>query len=115
MNDSIMITDKNMTLGEYKKTVEYAHNLDYVLRDVEKGQHLRFIGGIYRTHEVCVIAVKNSPRHDTSSVPKNIRSGVLKEVLAARPTIFDIHLNGYDNWLGVELTEEIREAIEASK
>lgn len=80
-SDSVEITDANMTFGEFKNTPKYIAGLESVLRQIKGDQHLRFIGDIYKTPEVCIIAVKNSPRFDVYSVPEKIRDYVLQEVV----------------------------------
>lgn len=84
--DDRMISDIGITFGEFKKTAQYAHGLDGVLRDVQGGQHLRFIGNIYKTPRVCLTAIqahdggyfgdgqyKNTCGCCTASTPKEYR------------------------------------------
>jgi len=88
IKDDIIISDKKMTFGEYKKTNEYKENLKSVFFDVVNGQHLRFIGSIYKNYTICLLAVKNSPRYDMYSVPIEIHEKLLQELKNNSPSIY---------------------------
>lgn len=80
-NDLIITDQDNITFGEFRQTSKYLRGLDSVRRDVAGHQHLRFIGYIYRTFDVCVNAVKNSPEYDLYAVPASIQGAVLQEAM----------------------------------
>lgn len=81
IDDNIKMVGENMSFGEYKTTNEYRLRLSSVLREIKGGQHLRFVGTIYRTPEVCMIAVKNSPEYDAYSVPEKYLESVLNTIV----------------------------------
>lgn len=79
-------------MEEFKKTQKYRDNLQFVINEVSRGQHLRFIAPFYRTHEVCVLAVRNSPQYDIYSVPEELRDDVIAEIATKHPYVY----NSYD-------------------
>lgn len=82
------IIDDTTPFGEYKKTPKYRYDLESVERSVRGGQHLRFIGNIYRSPKVCLTAIENhiGGYMPSSSIPQtSANSGVCACCLAGTP------------------------------